>query len=995
MLNTQNISVNFGKGLQTKVDPKLVVSGDMTRLENAVFTKEGQIGKAPGHDSFTLNKAGGGTLSAPKGLKSYQSELVVADSGRLYSYSTQINAWIDKGKYVPSKVTNYYISRGALSDSVPSVAYSNNIALYAWSTNGTAYYKAVDVTTNTVVQPDTQFGGANCVPMAVKLGASQLALVYNSNQQLFCSTITVSISGVVLGPPHTIANNVAKDPLQYCTTYDAATTSGGAVIAYVSGPTYSTTATGLGLLTIDTTGTLVNSLTIDVGNGVSQPRAIVGPNGNSWFYWQHATPTPYQMYYAIYNSSLSVVLAQTLIKTSSDALYQYTAIPTSNTTQTFYWSTGGGGFGVSAPHTFTIALDSSGVVPPSGTQVLSGVVIASDYFTVGSNNYMAFGFNSNSKTQGTFFILDLSDYKVVAKAFYGKWTSGFAVGGYGTRNVRPVNLSSTKILIPTLIVEQLDAFALGVLTQEGVAAAIFEFNHQDSYQALTAQNVQVWNGGVVKMYDGTQMVELGFHHFPEAPILSASGSGSGLSTAAYQYFAVYRWFDSQGNMHLSAPSPAGKVSVTSGQNVSVTVPYLYLTDKGATGGAFPNNPVQILVYRTAPTIGGSVAYLITSVTTPYTNNALGDYLIFTDSASDASISNNEILYSNPLTPGSVVENIAPPPSVLMGSHNNRVYLVSSEDSSVWYSKTLQDGVGVSFSDLFAQAVDARGGDVTAIASIDANFVAFKSNLMFVQAGDGPNDTGSGSTLTNFQLVPTDIGCTYSKSVIATPMGLLIKTQKGIYLADRSLSVSYIGKDVEAYNSQSVTAAVLLSDRSQVRFLTDSGFTLIFDYLYNKWSTRTNHQGYAADVWNGVYVYLRTDGNIYKENTSTYLDNGAAYQLRAQTSWLKLGSVQGFQRVRRVALLGDFTGGSGHGVQISAAYDYGTSFSTPILYSLPNSSGTFQYRERLPQQKCESIQLLIEEVTTGASGEFVDFTDLTFEAGIKQGINKLPAAQSVG
>ncbi len=99
------------------------------------------------------------------------------------------------------------------------------------------------------------------------------------------------------------------------------------------------------------------------------------------------------------------------------------------------------------------------------------------------------------------------------------------------------------------------------------------------------------------------------------------------------------------------------------------------------------------------------------------------------------------------------------------------------------------------------------------------------------------------------------------------------------------------------------------------------------------------------------------------------------------------------------LIGDFQNGSssGHGVQISVSYDFGATFSTPVqyLFGAASTSGVFQYREGIARQKCDSFQILIQEVTTGASGEFVDFTDLGLEMAVKRGLNKLSGNRSVG
>jgi hypothetical protein len=189
---------------------------------------------------------------------------------------------------------------------------------------------------------------------------------------------------------------------------------------------------------------------------------------------------------------------------------------------------------------------------------------------------------------------------------------------------------------------------------------------------------------------------------------------------------------------------------------------------------------------------------------------------------------------------------------------------------------------------------------------------------------------------------------------------------------------------------------MVQNANEIRFLASSGLTAVYNYLYNQWSLFSNHTGTSADVFNGLYTYSRYDNQVFQENTTTYLDNTTPYALTAQLAWLKLASIQNFERIKQLLLLGDHVSpASGHGIQMSAAYDFVNSFSTPVGYTLTASQGVFQYREFLARQKCDSLSILIQEVVTGASGEYIDFTDLTLYAGVKKGPYKVSAANSVG
>ncbi len=99
------------------------------------------------------------------------------------------------------------------------------------------------------------------------------------------------------------------------------------------------------------------------------------------------------------------------------------------------------------------------------------------------------------------------------------------------------------------------------------------------------------------------------------------------------------------------------------------------------------------------------------------------------------------------------------------------------------------------------------------------------------------------------------------------------------------------------------------------------------------------------------------------------------------------------------MLGDYTNGGStlHNLTIQAAYDFNPTLqvAVPFNFGMAETNGKFQYRERLPQQKCDSMSLTITENTTGDPSEYVDLTNISFEVAAKKGVNKLPTTKSVG
>ncbi|MGL4527300.1 MAG: hypothetical protein ACRCUC_10005, partial [Aestuariivirga sp.] len=220
-------------------------------------------------------------------------------------------------------------------------------------------------------------------------------------------------------------------------------------------------------------------------------------------------------------------------------------------------------------------------------------------------------------------------------------------------------------------------------------------------------------------------------------------------------------------------------------------------------------------------------------------------------------------------------------------------------------------------------VDPFGGAITALANQDDRVIVFKASAIYTFNGDGP--TASGDTaqggFSRPQLVTSDVGCTDPSSIVLTPSGHMFKSAKGIYLLDNGGSVQYVGAAVEAYNAQTVRRATVMPDRTQVVFLTDSGLSLLYDYLFQQWSTFTNHEGYDSAVLNNSYHYLRTDARVFRETVGEYSDDGVRIQIRFETAWIHMSDrLQGWQRFWFMHLLGTWISPHQLGIQYRTDYE---------------------------------------------------------------------------
>lgn len=1013
MIQDQVIPIDFGQGVDTKTDPKAVKAGKFIRLENAVFTNVNRITKRNGYTAL-------GTSSAPVMNHEYNGELIKVDSGTLSAWSPTQSAWFSRGKYTSTELSRTSIDQNqSVSGAVDSVVLGN-YALYGWSTAvetsvtfSKTYGSVVDLQTGTTLVGPSLLGTAsfNFVNRVrcVLLGASTMAVFYinDGGTAIVCRIVTVGVGSVTFGSELTVSTNYSLGG------FDVVTTSTGAAIFYPS-------ATGVTVATIDTAGTVTGSVnTVDATRSSYSFHVAITSNGNIWIYWVNTdsdvptpAPTNASIVYAVYSSALAVVLAKTTIVALPTPFFSINFIATNNsaTQQTLYYSQ----YVASAAATYyadlakTVTITSAGVV---GTPAIYayGVTPFSRSFTVSSTEYMIFLYRgaalevdaliNDPKIQPTYFVVALSAGTTIPLVV-ARFGAGLANNQISLLNIigympQVAAISASKVLFSCAIQTQeylSSSFASAFAFPGGASGAFayqIDFSGANSYRAVNAGQIAVLNGGVMQCYDGQSVSEFGFHLFPEiTELVKTNTAGGAIANGTYSYIAIFQWIDDQGNIHQSATSVASSITLGGAEDtITATISTAYLSQKSG---------VFVALFRTKTL--GTIYYQVSDPVFVDSASASGAITVsIVDTLADASIEGNPQAYTYPAS--SVLENSAPPPSMIMLSHNNRLWFVDSENPNTeWYTKSFSPGTGLSPSALVTQQIDPKYGNIIGLAEMDEKIVTLKEAGLCVQSGDGVNDIGTGSTLSFPQFVPSDVGCDQMKSIVSTPEGIMFHSPNGIYMLNRSLAVGYIGMEVESYNTQTITDARLIKGKSQIRFLCSSGVTLVYDYIFKQWSTFTAHTGVSATIWNSKYVY--TNGtNVLQEATGTYTDNGSAFAMLAQTAWLALASIQGFQRVRRFIMLGDFVNGlsAAHAISVSAAYDFSTTFQSAISYvfGAASASGVFQYRERLPIQKCDSISLLIQETTTGSGLEFIDLTNMSFEAGVKKGVNKLGGSYSVG
>ena len=438
--------------------------------------------------------------------------------------------------------------------------------------------------------------------------------------------------------------------------------------------------------------------------------------------------------------------------------------------------------------------------------------------------------------------------------------------------------------------------------------------------------------------------------------------------------------------------------------VNLTVYTTTLTEK---------TDIEIELYRTE--CNGTNFYKVLqgtagSYSTRIFNSKTVASIAFVDDLHDSILITNELLY----TTGGVLENTPAAESSYAVSYKNRVVLLSTDGTKLYYSKLREQNGPVEFSDSLYIVLDAHGGPATSMAVLDDHIIIFKKQAIFALTGEGPNNLGEQDDFRQPYLISSDAGCTHPNSIVRTPDGIMFKSDKGIYQIKRNFTVTYIGAPVETYNGADITSATLLEATNEVRFTTDQNIALVYDYFHDRWCTFTNIDAVDAVEFNGIYSFVESNGQILQETPGLYSDSGSYIKSKITTAWVSMAAVQGFQRFYELQILGTYK--ASHKLRVKMAYDFVDAYIhdviinaattlNPSVYGVSTTYGSetpyggvglpYQFRIFPKIQKCQSFKVSIEDFKTDVVGEGYSISNFAILVGIKAGLTTHAAAQTFG
>lgn len=980
-LNTQVVNLSLSGGVDTKTAQKLIPTGAFASLDNIVRQKTGQLSKRYGYKALGAGIIGGGTITSGARLTTFQNDLVLVNNTNLYSYSPPSNSWAPKGNVAGASVQSTPVVRNSFKQTLPDMATLNGVTVTVWEDSRNSGMSRISVTvdnTGTFLIADQPLATTAYYAKVVAVGSTGFVITYSNGAGFCCKTIAI-------GSPSVLSNEtVLETAYANGRSNDLDTINGAAVFAY-------SYAFSIRIGYITTAGALGNG-----SNGFPAPISVSGDSSTALTITPDTSRSLLFVGYGGSDHANCIAVTTNLATVSSACQVDASGVSLNISNITIGIQTNGQLLVLcetySRPSAFVGILQAA-INYSAGTLTAASRSTAWQLYGLASKLFLVSGvlyYNIaiESTLQSTFFTIRSTDSSVIARMQAGLG-GGFGrdyAGNRATGITRCTVDSSGNNVFPIQVKSKLTAEGTTVPSSfAGLNKQALTFTASLNSDTL-GENLHI-AGGLLLAYDGVSTYESGFNTFPEPISYTSTGTGQLVGSGTYRMVFLFEWVDGRGQIHRSntSISPAGVTASTSG-GITVQVPTLQLTSKTGTRAN-----CRIVCYRT---INGqtTVYYRDQDVQ----NDPTKAYLtIVVGAQTDGSVAAQEILY----TVGGALGYDPPPAATIIHKHKNRLYLAGLEDPlTVSYTNYNLPGDGAQFSNGLVFRVDSLGGGVTALYTLDDKLIIFKETAIFTQVGDGPDSAGNQDDLTEPQLIAGDVGCNNPKSIVLIPNGLMFQSDKGIYLLDRALGVSYIGAPVEQYNSQTITSANTVSNNNEVRFTLASGTCLVYNYLYNTWSTFSNYAGTDATVFNSTYTFLTSGGIVNQETVGSYLDNGSLITSTVKTAWLQLGQVQGFQRIRNWALLGDLLAPCVCNVNVS--YDYNPAYTETVAFNTTTGGSTgsvFQFRHKPRQQKSEAMQLTIQDsdsLSGGAGSGCYSLVSIALEIAAKTGINKLSTLKTV-
>lgn len=529
-------------------------------------------------------------------------------------------------------------------------------------------------------------------------------------------------------------------------------------------------------------------------------------------------------------------------------------------------------------------------------------VLSHHAFRVGDRTFVglrqAYRQSVTSPVQRTYFIADV-DLKPVAAYERGTAATSMAVlpGVYFYSDNDAHDTNITRYHTIDVYQQRVDSRDNNQYDEESLKLVELDFLPK----LCTAQSGRTTYiaGGQLHQYDGKQVVEAGFHIFPETPGAATAGV-AGTPNGTYTYRARWAWTNAQGEEEVSATTISNSVIIVN-QQIDVTVPTLGMTRKSG---------VYLKLYRNAVVGGipGTQYYLVTSLDPTSSSYKANDpsvsQITFRDNVDDTTLQTCE----RDRLDSSLMEPFPAPACEVVAVGRDRVWVAGGEIArgDILPSMITSANRTAEFNTQILTPVTRDIEPITGFGFMGNSTLVFKPHSIYAFESDGPSNTLLGGFDTP-RVISADTGAQDQVSIKLTTGGLLYQSTSGFKMLATNYQIVDVGRPVQPLGAVAdIRAAVLVPADEEVRFYCANGPALVFSYREGEWSTWPNLecQGAGVNPRTGLAVLVRADGKLWAEEDGVWTDGGSRIVLKLRTAWLHAGQLQGVQRVRRIAFLGD-------------------------------------------------------------------------------------------
>ncbi len=986
-LSWETLQLSLGAGLMQRADDRARQPPYLDIANDIEFDEPGGIRLRKPYAQIESDD----TLSNARRTYRYNDELLVFTDDELMTFSQASEAFISRATYLAVKPTEVprYIQTG--DQAFCDRAVLNGSVVHVWEEGGACYVAISDEDTGSVIVAPTSFTATR--PRVVACTTGVIIFYVNGGGDLIGGSVNLTTGAITV-----LVTVIAA--AAFSVYYDVTRLIGTDSVAYVA-RRVTTTSYTVGTLTVAGVHTTTNKARDCTG-----PIAVAShPLGTHVMVVRTNVLNLVGDYLSIAGPFTDVAFSTAIgsAATTMDALTCAFRSTTNGGQYRCYvfWASDYGLTGDQVEYSY---VDTAAAVGAEAT-LARRVHLASRAFDHNGRVFVNVAFTEASSFTGASYTSQLQSTIFLFRddahrcgkhlqsraAIPATYASASLLPGVANVGTNTYSWCATERRIISVAATQ------STHADRGPCDITIEFDSNEARRVAQIGRTLYVSGAEVMQYDGARLVEVGFPIYPWSFALAEAASGSIADNALFATKVTWRYDNAQGERERSTTATTGEITIAAQPaGITYTILPLHVTHKTS-----PAVAVEVWRTQKAP-LADSPFFLSTNIDSGdtsgsncfVTNAPTSASISYTDELADAAIADMEAHPEN----GGTLPPLAPPGATLIVANDQRVFLggVSGDPHRIWYSMLRQEGQIAAFSPALVVDIPRVGGAITALAFLGGTLIVFRETAIYALEGSGfENFIGVGANYGPARTLSTDCGAVSQEAVAETADGIIFKSSKGWYLLNRGGGVEYIGSPISDHDDEDVYAVTVLTGQHQIRVLTEDRI-LVLDTVAKQWGAWTVADGVHAVMWQGQHCYLTTSQVMKQDDGFTTVQ----YSLDVETAWIKPADLQGWARIRRILVLGEYR--SAHDLRIRIAYDYDETYVDDVTWTVSPTTvgGPEQVKVGPSRQQCQAFKVRITSQAVGvasvSTGEALKLTGLGVELGYRRGLHRrIPAAQKAG